>query len=221
MLPNISNPNLEITKEELYEVFRIKYGELSTTGWAPRMRFRFSYFSPDDYYETMVAKLVYEGCSWLDVGCGRNIFPSNRSLARLLADRCGLLVGVDPAETLEENVFVDRRIRSTIEDFQSDQPFDVVTLRMVAEHISHPEQVVIHLSRLTRAGGKVVIYTIYRWSPVPLLTRIIPFRFHHPLKLFLWGTEKKDTFPVTYQMNTREKLARLFEGSGFRECYFA
>src|SRR2546430_8828263 len=98
MLPNVSNSNLEVTKTDLQEVFRIKYGELSTTGWAPRMRFRFNYFSPDDYYETIVAKLVYEGCLWLDVGCGRNIFPSNRSLARLLADRCGLLVGVDPAE---------------------------------------------------------------------------------------------------------------------------
>lgn len=212
--------DLEVTQGELETLFRVRNGKPETTGWRPRTRHRFHYFTPDEYYEAIVAKLIDSDCRWLDVGCGRDIFPGNRPLARLLADRCQLLVGVDPDRTLEENPFVHERVRSSIEDFQSNQTFDVVTMRMVAEHIPDPDRAMASLARLTKPGGKVVIYTINRWSPVPIITRITPFGLHHPIKRFLWRTEKKDTFPVTYKMNTRTRLARLFESCGFQECYF-
>jgi ubiquinone/menaquinone biosynthesis C-methylase UbiE len=184
------------------------------------MRLRFNYYSPDEYYEAVVNKLVTSNCSWLDVGCGRYVFPNNTNLARSLANRCALLVGVDPDETIEENTFVHSRIRTTIEDFLSDRMFDLVTLRMVVEHFAHPESVVQSLSRLTKPGGKVVVYTINRWSAVSLITWLTPFKLHHPIKSLLWGAEEKDTFPVTYRMNTRNVLLRLFQQSGFAEQYF-
>src|SRR5262249_5616582 len=145
----------------------------------------------------------------------------NRPLARLLADRCGLLVGVDPDITLEENQFVHERVRSTIDLFHTNRTFDLVTLRMVVEHITEPAATVKALARLTRPGGKVVVYTINQWSPIPLATRLVPFNWHHPIKRLLWETEEKDTFPVSYQMNSRSRLARLFRANGFTEGYFA
>src|SRR5688572_5541564 len=99
-----------ISQADLKEVFQTKYGFAKTTGWGPRMRFRFNYTTPDDYYEAVVARLVTSGCSWLDVGCGRHVFPSNARLARILADRCALLVGVDPDETVNANAFVHQRV---------------------------------------------------------------------------------------------------------------
>jgi hypothetical protein len=65
-----------------------------------------------------------------------------------------------------------------------------------------------------------VVYTVARWAPVSIASRLIPFRFHHHLKQILWNTEEKDTFLVVYRMNTRSRLARLFEGRGFREDEF-
>jgi SAM-dependent methyltransferase len=184
------------------------------------MRLRFNYFNPDDYYEATVAKLVKGGCNWLDVGCGRHVFPSNARLARILADRCALLVGVDPDETVNENPFVHQRVNGFIEDYQSTQQFDVITLRMCAEHVAEPDRAVVALSRLTKPCGKVVIYTINRWSPVPIVTWLVPFGLHHPVKRLLWKTEQKDTFPVSYLMNTKKDLHRLFQRHGFREFYF-
>jgi hypothetical protein len=66
----------------------------------------------------------------------------------------------------------------------------------------------------------VVIYTVNRWSPASLISRVVPFGLHHPIKHMLWKTEEKDTFPVAYRMNTRRRLRRLFEGHGFREVAF-
>ena len=51
-------------------------------GWGPRMRLAFDYFTPDDQYEAIVAKLVKHGTWWADIGCGRDVFPSNPELAK-------------------------------------------------------------------------------------------------------------------------------------------
>jgi len=97
-------------KEELARLLRTKYPG-PNLGWGPRLRFKFGYCTPDDIYEAFIERLVNPSTTWLDVGCGRNIFPSNAALARTLADRCKLLVGVDPDATIEENRFVHRRVR--------------------------------------------------------------------------------------------------------------
>jgi SAM-dependent methyltransferase len=212
---------LEPTGAELDEVFRLKHGAPETYGWMPRAWVRFRYFNPDDVYEALVARLVTAGCSWMDVGCGRAVFPTNGPLAGLLAGRCGLLVGVDPDATIEENPFVHRRFRGTIDRFGGHDAFDVVTLRMVAEHITEPAAAVASLARLTRPGGRVVVYTVNRRSPAAIAARVVPFRLHHAIKRVLWGTEERDTFPVAYRMNTRRGLARLFGAHGFREIHFA
>jgi SAM-dependent methyltransferase len=217
----MARSSLKIVTRDLEEVFQKKYGvNTAAMGWGPRMRSRFAHFTPDDYYEAAVSRLVTNGCAWLDVGSGRHVFPNNRRLAEMLARRCGVLVGVDPDETINENDLVHQRVRRSIEDFQSERPFDVVTLRMAAEHVADPEGAVAALARLTRPGGRVVVYTVNRWSPVPVITWLVPFRLHHLPKRLLWHSEHKDTFPVAYRMNTRRTLREIFERHGFRETEF-
>jgi 2-polyprenyl-3-methyl-5-hydroxy-6-metoxy-1,4-benzoquinol methylase len=212
---------LGLMKSELEEVFRLQHGDPATCGWGPRMRLRFGYFTPDVFYEAFVAKCINDNVAWLDVGCGRNLFPSNQRLAQILAERCGLLVGLDPDDTIDENQFVHRRVKSQITDYCSDQTFDVVTLRMVAEHLTDPGAAVSSLARLTRPGGKVVVLTINKVSPVSIAAMIIPHWLHHTIKRVLWKTEERDTFPVRYRMNTKKKMVELFEGRGFRLLDFA
>src|SRR5262245_41440777 len=201
---------------DVQAAFRMKHGEPQSMGPAPRRRARFGYFTPDDIYEGLVAGFVREGTNWIDVGGGRDVFPSNPELARTLAARCRLLVGVDPSPNIDENPFIHERARCLIEDYQHPETFDLATLRMVAEHITEPQAALAALARLVRPGGVVVVYTINRWSPVPLVTRMVPFRLHHGIKRVFWGTEEKDTFPVAYRMNTRSELAAVFHRAGFR-----
>ena len=194
---------------------------LDSLGWGPRLRLRFGHHTPDEYYEAVVAKLVDAQCGWLDVGCSSSIFPDNDVLAKILANRCKLLVGIDPDDTLNENPFVHERVKTTIDNFHRSSCFDLVTLRMVAEHLADPKSAVNSLSHLTKPGGKVVVYTVNQWSPVSVIARIAPFRLHHYIKRLLWRIDEKDTFPVTYKMNTRSRLSRLFEENGFREIGFS
>ena len=57
-LPRPEPVNLEPTQAELEEIFRMRHGALETTGWNPKQRRRFGYFTPDEYYEAVVEKLV-------------------------------------------------------------------------------------------------------------------------------------------------------------------
>jgi SAM-dependent methyltransferase len=207
--------------DELRQLFLQKYGTPDKTGWGPRRRFRFGYYVPADVYEATVKKLVCEGCRWVDVGGGHSIFPDNPTLARSLVSRCSLAVGVDPSDNIEQNEFVHQGVKCFVEDYQTDQRFDLATLRMVVEHVQDPVRVVKALHRLLQPGGLAVVFTVNRWSPITLLSGSTPHNLHQPIKKFFWGGEDKDTFPVQYKMNTRQVLRRHFEGQGFRESAFA
>lgn len=208
------------TRSELAAHQRARYGDLRQQGWRVRLRQRFGYFDAEAWYEFVVERLVTDGCAWIDVGGGKSILPRNRSLAERLARRCGHLVGVDPSETLQENVLVHERAQCFVEDYRSERKFDLATLRMVAEHITDPDRAIASLAALLKPGGKAVIYTPNRWSPLSLLAGVVPFRWHHRLTHVLWQTKEEDVFPTVYRMNSRRRLRTLFERGGFRQIDF-
>ncbi|MGL4552817.1 MAG: class I SAM-dependent methyltransferase [Gemmataceae bacterium] len=206
---------------DLEAVFRAKYGSPETAGWSPARRHRSGYFTPADIYEAAVSRRVLAGCSWIDVGGGHDVFPNNPGLARELVSRCAFVAAVDPSANVHRNDFAHERTQCLIEDYRPTRRFDLATLRMVAEHVERPGDVVRALADLLRPGGAAVVFTVNRWSPLTLLSHHIPFGFHHAIKSAFWGGDEEDTFPVCYRMNTRSTLRRQFEAGGFREAAFA
>jgi 2-polyprenyl-3-methyl-5-hydroxy-6-metoxy-1,4-benzoquinol methylase len=215
-----ASPLLAQARESLPEVLGEKYGDLAHGGWAPRLRARFGHATPDDWYEACVATLVMPTTCWLDVGCGHDIFPSNAVTATRLAARCRLLVGVDPSDNIDDNSFVHERVKLPIEQYRPDRRYDLITLRMVAEHIADPPTTVARLAALLAPGGRVVVYTVSRWSPSALVAACSPLSFHHAVKRVLWRVEAHDTFPTVYVMNTHAALRRLFTAAGLQEEAF-
>jgi SAM-dependent methyltransferase len=164
---------------------------------------------------------VFPGCDWLDVGGGTSPFPDNPKLAAELAARANRFVGVDPSANVFDNPYTREKHQLFIEGYTSPGPFDLATLRMVAEHVTAPGAVIDALARLVKPGGLVIIFTVDLWSPITVVSRVVPFDLHYPVKKLLWGGEEKDTFPTAYLMNTRRDLKRLFARGQFREAAFA
>ena len=108
----------------------------------------------------------------------------------------------------------------TMDDFQDSRKFNLITLRMVAEHVAQPERLMESLAKVTAPNALVLIYTVYKYSPVPFITNLVPFKLHNPVKKVLWNTEPEDTFPTCFKMNTRETLKNLFSDSSFSEQLF-
>jgi 2-polyprenyl-3-methyl-5-hydroxy-6-metoxy-1,4-benzoquinol methylase len=201
-------------------VFREKYSRTATLGWGPKMRLGYDYFTPDDHYEALVDRLLSAGDDWCDVGCGRDVFPNYPELARRCADRCAFLYGIDPDDNIQENPFVDERFQGIVEDCPTTHTFDLITMRMVAEHIENPPAVLSRLRSMLKPAGRLVIYTPHKWAPMSVLANAVPFALHNPLKRVLWATEARDTFPTQYKMNTRAELQEHAEGAGLRLVHY-
>ena len=211
---------MQLTEDRVARITAAKYGDLAAAGWGPRLRSAFGYFTPDDWYEACLDALVGPQTRWLDVGCGRDIVPFSPIGSRALADRCELLTGIDPSDNIDHNPFLDVAVKSRLEDYRAARPFDLITLRMVAEHITEPGRAVAALQRLCAPGGAVLIYTVDKWSPVSLLAACTPMSFHHRAKNILWESEERDSFPTIFLMNTRGVLRDLMASAGFQEESF-
>ena len=197
-----------------------KYGPADKKSGLLALRRRLGYFLPADVHEALVATLVKDGDRWLDVGGGHSIFPHNETTARALVARCSKVVAVDPSANVLKTAFVHEAVQSTVEDFHPPEAFDLLTTRMVVEHVSDPASFTRALARLLKPGGLVVVFTVGLWSPVTVLSRAMPFKFHHALKRRFWEGEEDDTFPTYYRMNTRAALRTHFEAAGFQEDLF-
>ena len=200
------------------ELMPQKYGQPCSRYIAARIKS--GYFSPEDYYEALMHRLVTADSSWLDVGCGRAPFPNNLSLSAELSKRCQRLVGIDPDSAVIDNPFVHEHYNSGLEEYDKQAAFDLVTARMVVEHVSRPAEFTAALSRVTIPGSIVVIFTVNFWSLTTLAARFSPMSAHLLAKRWLWGTEDKDTFPTVYKMNQRCELRELMTSAGFEERMF-
>lgn len=201
----------------LDELAGLKYGD--PPGRTARLHRRMAYASPDLFHEAMVAALVGPDTEWLDVGGGRSPFPHNPRAARLLADRCRRLVAVDPGENLPRNVFAHEAVASTIEAYRTERQFDLVTLRMVAEHLAHPDAALAAIARLLRPGGLAVIYTVDRRSPSCLVNRLLmPSLRQAVMRGF--GGAAGDVFPTFYRLNQRGTLRAQAAAHGLDEVWF-
>jgi SAM-dependent methyltransferase len=209
------------SQKGLTKLFQQKYGEIPSVGWRPATRLNWGYFLPSDFFEALIDQLVTESTLWLDVGGGRDVFPENSPLAIQLSGRCKRLVGIDPSENILQNTYVHDRQMCLLEDSNLDTKFDLVTARMVAEHVEDPEAFVDAISRNLDSFGIVVIFTVDYWSVAPLVARFTPMWFHHFAKRWLWGSAEEDTFPVVYKMNTRRQLSTLFSRRGFQELSYS
>lgn len=209
--------------DELGAVFQSKYtrrtrnGEL---GWGPRMRLDFGYFTPDDHYEALVGKLLKSGASWCDVGCGRDIFPQHPELARSYAERCSFVYGIDPDDNVRENTFVNEYFQGMVEECPTSRTFDLVTLRMVAEHIADPVSALSRIGTLLKPDGRAVVYTPHKWAPMSIAATVMPFGLHNPMKQLLWSSDARDTFPTQYRMNTRGELRRHAGTAGLNVVHY-
>lgn len=217
------NPNsasYEPTTEELLAVFDSKYRRHAQLSWGPKARLAFGYFTPDDCYEAVVGKLLQSGSDWCDVGCGRNIFPDNPSLARTYTQRCSFVYGIDPDENVLENQFVHDRFQGLVEDCSLDRQFDLVTLRMVAEHIADPTAALSKVAALLKPSGHAIVYTPHKWAPMSIAAAVVPFRLHNPLKRLIWASEARDTFPTKYRLNTFNSIETHAKACGLSIAHY-
>ena len=112
-----------------------------------------SYAHPSNHYTQRFARFILPHLfgKILDVGCGPTAHPYY--LRGVAADR---LVGIDPLPPIEHRQFASAYAVGEALPF-CDGVFDTVICATVLDHCSDPRKVVQEMSRVSKAGGKLLI----------------------------------------------------------------
>lgn len=148
----------------------------------------------------------------LDAGCGRT------TRLRDYRDRITRLVGVDSDEAAgRENPFLDEFVPADLDEslpFGEDS-FDLVYANFVVEHLKHPERGFAEWRRVLRPGGRLVLLTSNRASPLMAAGDKLPQRVRLAIKRRGVGAAERDVYPTRYLANTPQRLAAVAAAAGF------
>lgn len=169
-------------------------------------------------YAALVSEHLCPDTVWLDAGCGSGLLEEDmESLENWLASHCKSIVGIDLGMTPNRNI--NSLVQGSLYHMPFlDNSFDLITCRMVAEHLDEPSEVFAEVARCLRAGGAFVVITPnllnYGVFGNALATKVMPEK----LRLrFVHATDSRadeDIFPVRYKANTRRRLVHLLNRSG-------
>jgi len=178
-------------------------------------------------YAGLLPRLVPDGASWLDAGCGHQVFKLNsmREEAEIVA-RTGRAVGCDRSwEAVRAHRSLKARVCADLDRLPfASGAFHVVSLNYVAEHLEHPETAFKEIARVLRPGGVLIVVTPNALGYFVRLTRvgrwILPESFVRKFILLREFRSAEDIFPTFYRANTRSDLLRHMAGAGLAEEEF-
>ena len=160
----------------------------------------------------LLDEALQAGAVALDAGCGRT------TRLRDYRDRITRLVGVDSDEAAgRENPFLDEFVPADLDHslpFDEDS-FDLVYANFVVEHLEHPERGFAEWRRVLRPGGRLVLLTSNRASPLMAAADKLPQRARLLIKRRGAGAVERDVYPTRYLANTPARLAAVTAAAGF------
>ncbi|GLZ51823.1 methyltransferase domain-containing protein [Actinomycetospora sp. NBRC 106378] len=164
----------------------------------------------------------------VDLGAGRGKFledpvPARRELQRLWP-RCGELIGLDVDAAVTENPALTRaEVYDPDGAFPlADSSVDMIVSNWTFEHVANPGVLAAEIHRVLRPGGWLCARTPRKWGVVGMSARLVPNVLHHrALARLQPAKQERDTFPVAYELNSREAIRRWFPERGFDHHVYA
>jgi len=173
------------------------------------------------HYHSVLETNVKDGERWLDVGCGHDIIPAwipgSREWQQSMAKRALLLVGIDADyPSIAVHGQLKHKVVGTVHPLPfQDASFSLITLNMVAEHLSDPEPAFREFHRVLRNNGRLIFHTPNKLSYRVLSASMIPQSIKLKLIKFFEARDSHDVFPTFYSVNTKPRIEAIARGAGF------
>ncbi|HEV8537916.1 MAG TPA: class I SAM-dependent methyltransferase [Bacteroidota bacterium] len=163
----------------------------------PRYRHRY------EIYNELLCNNLTKDIAWLDIGCGRNEYVAD------FGHRAGTALGIDKLTNREsaDVPFLQADLRNI--PLPSNYA-DLITLRMVVEHLERIPEDLSDIVRLLKPDGRLLLLTTNVLSPVVFLPRLLPFALKTWLIQKYFDVSSEDIFPTYHKLNSPGKMIRVF-----------
>jgi ubiquinone/menaquinone biosynthesis C-methylase UbiE len=173
-------------------------------------------------YRDMLEHHVKLADRWLDIGCGRRLFPewmpqADEHELRIIRSARSVF-GIDPDfASLADNRIVAMRVAGDGSSLPfADDSFDLLTANMVVEHVADPDALLREARRILKPGGLLIFHTPNLHSYATFLSTCVPESWKKKLVIVIEGRKEEDVFPTLYRMNLPSRIQALAEKNGFR-----
>jgi ubiquinone/menaquinone biosynthesis C-methylase UbiE len=177
--------------------------------------------SQNHYRDKLLEVLPEGGFSWLDLGCGHQIFAEwMMADQERFVSRSRLAIGVDlDFRALQRHTGLHGKIYGNLTQIPlRDESFDLITANMVVEHLDQPVAVFRQVHRLLKPGGLFVFHTTNAQNLFLRTAARIPQGLKNRLVYMLEHRKPEDVFPTHYLANRPEDITVLAKSTGFEVC---
>jgi SAM-dependent methyltransferase len=165
------------------------------------------------YFKQYLSQYINENSEILEIGCGHQSFGSE--YYKIAKRR----VGIDPDnQALIQNKIMNEKICCRIDNIpDSIDKFDVVIAQWVMEHLEDPKKDIKVISNLCKTGGHFIFMTTNIYSPLMLISKILPIKIKKIIRRVLLGVDEDDTYPTRYKLNSYSRIEKYLGDAGFRK----
>jgi ubiquinone/menaquinone biosynthesis C-methylase UbiE len=170
------------------------------------------------YKRKLFANLPADKFTWLDLGCGRQVFGAwMRSEQQEMLSKVRFAVGVDiDLQALKAHSGFDARVYADLRAIPlKDRTFDVITANMVVEHLAEPEEVFREVYRLLRSDGIFVFHTSNAANPLIRTAAKLPQGLKNRIVYLFENRKANDVFPTHYKVNRPKEVKAVAADAGF------
>jgi SAM-dependent methyltransferase len=110
-------------------------------------------------YASLISEHLSPDTVWLDAGCGSRLLENDMDpLESWLTSHCKTIIGMDVSVTSNRNI--SSLVNGSLYELPFvDNSFDLITCRMVVEHLAQPHRAFAESARCLRPGGALVVIT--------------------------------------------------------------
>jgi len=158
-----------------------------------------------EIYESVLKESLTPETVWLDIGCGKNEMVAK--MGKHAKSALGTDIVNDPDRTDAPFLLSDLHSIPLPSGYAT-----LITLRMVVEHLPRGADDLLDICTLLAPGGKLIILTTNKLSPIVLLPSVLPYRVKSWVIQKLFGVREHDIFPTHHRFNTRRLMVRGLSG---------
>jgi len=171
-------------------------------------------------YASLIGEHLSPHTLWLDAGCGSRLLEADMEpLENWLTTHCKSLFGMDVGLTSNRNIKM--LLQGSLYHLPfSENTLDLITCRMVVEHLDRPAVAFAEIARCLRPGGVFIVMTpnllSYAIFGNALATKVMPEKVRLRIVHASDSRADEDIFPVRYKANSMPRLLKLLNFSGLQ-----